>query len=375
MVSSPPSPPPPFSAGGRKIISLSKRKRNVTRCSPRRILVYLSAALLFAVVWMHRILYSTWSAPVPVSVPASVLAAPLVVPASIPRPPPAPGAVVLGMHRSGTSVLCGLLVTGLGYSVGRPNKLLDTKPENPLGYFERKDVVWPSDTMLKKEVGGWNGDVVAFDNDAAIGGGKLLEYGMARSALAFLNDAAEQPWVLKDPRMCVLLPTWLHHVKGRPAVVFTFRDPLEVAASLSKRTLYKRTDMTKWLGLWIDYNRLAVQHSAGLCRVLTSAEALLADPFGEGARIGAALGACGAPPPRTLTRATAESFVDASLRHKKERGGGTPLETYRGCAIGDYDGSDAHAGERDMYVRAMRVYCDLQSRRAFETEYPWPATG
>jgi len=45
------------------------------------------------------------------------------------------GIVVLGMHRSGTSMLSGLLVNGFGYNVGGP--LIGSSFDNEKGFFER----------------------------------------------------------------------------------------------------------------------------------------------------------------------------------------------------------------------------------------------
>ena len=45
------------------------------------------------------------------------------------------GFIVLGMHRSGTSMLSGLLVTGSGYNVGGP--LIGGSFDNEKGFFER----------------------------------------------------------------------------------------------------------------------------------------------------------------------------------------------------------------------------------------------
>ena len=44
------------------------------------------------------------------------------------------GFIVLGMHRSGTSMLSGLLVSGLGYNVGKP--LIGAAFDNEKGFFE-----------------------------------------------------------------------------------------------------------------------------------------------------------------------------------------------------------------------------------------------
>lgn len=45
------------------------------------------------------------------------------------------GVVMLGMHRSGTSMLAGLMVKGLGYNAGGP--LIGSSFDNEKGFFER----------------------------------------------------------------------------------------------------------------------------------------------------------------------------------------------------------------------------------------------
>lgn len=47
------------------------------------------------------------------------------------------GFIVLGMHRSGTSMLSGLLVTGCGYQVGKSSDLIGASFDNEKGFFER----------------------------------------------------------------------------------------------------------------------------------------------------------------------------------------------------------------------------------------------
>lgn len=42
------------------------------------------------------------------------------------------------------------------------------------------------------------------------------------------------PWVLKDPRFCILLPYWIPLLQD-PICVIVFRHPLEVKASSRKK--------------------------------------------------------------------------------------------------------------------------------------------
>ena len=62
---------------------------------------------------------------------------------------PPDGVIVLGMHRSGTSMLSGLLVKGLGYKTGGP--LIGQSFDNKKGFFERIDIVLQNDEFLKQQ--------------------------------------------------------------------------------------------------------------------------------------------------------------------------------------------------------------------------------
>ena len=70
---------------------------------------------------------------------------------------PTSGFVVLGMHRSGTSMLSGLLVEGFGYKTGAP--LMQPTSDNEKGYFEllpavRQNHVFLYDQLQRRDA--WN---------------------------------------------------------------------------------------------------------------------------------------------------------------------------------------------------------------------------
>lgn len=66
--------------------------------------------------------------------------------------PPPPGVVVLGMHRSGTSLLTGLLFRA-GLWVGDRWDLIwgASATDNAKGFFERTDVVLQNDYLMKQQ--------------------------------------------------------------------------------------------------------------------------------------------------------------------------------------------------------------------------------
>ena len=53
-----------------------------------------------------------------------------------------PGVMILGMHRSGTSMLSGL-VFKMGFQIG--DSVMEATNDNPRGYFENVDVVYQND--------------------------------------------------------------------------------------------------------------------------------------------------------------------------------------------------------------------------------------
>ena len=182
--------------------------------------------------------------------------------------------------------------------------------------------------------------------------------------------------------MCITMRTWLPLLNTKPAIIFTYRHPLEVALSLAKRQGFK---LAYGLRLWIQYNQAAVQNSADLCRVLSSNNAVLADPFNETKRIVDELTTkCNVPkPPKMIDTKVVNSFVDTSLQHgrnqlKKKDALKRVLVTFgNDCEVKEYDsseivGSQAQQREKDLYLKAMKVYCDFESGEAYKDTYQWP---
>jgi hypothetical protein len=293
------------------------------------------------------------------------------------------GFVVLGMHRSGTSMLSGLLHTSCGYTVGGP--LIGSAFDNEKGFFERIDVVLQNDEFMNAQGVWWSANVINYDSEKALqdkkdGSIDFDKYG--KPALEFLNTPKNAPWLQKDPRMCITLKTWLKLMSNEPAVVFTYRHPLEVAMSLKKRE--KDFPLEKGLRLWIVYNMRAIQNSRGLCMVKSSNEAILADPVNEVQRISDELTSkCKVPePPYRLSQEDVDKFIDSSLQHNMKQRAAEEKEviaTYNDgkCVVHNYesdfeDGEPEKKREEHLYGIAMAIFCDFQSGKAYEESYKWP---
>jgi hypothetical protein len=290
------------------------------------------------------------------------------------------GFVVLGMHRSGTSMLSGLLVTGLGYNVGEP--LIGGAFDNEKGFFELLDVVLQNDEFMTKQNVWWSYNVMNYDTKKAAEivklGGKAFQHG--RRALKFLNDPQNVPWLQKDPRMCITLPTWLPLLQTEPAVVFTYRHPVEVAHSLIKREASFSLDLA--LRLWVVYNMRALQNSQHLCRVYTSNEEVLKSPMEEVQRVSDELTSkCQVPkPPQALTLEQVNKFVDTTLQHnRKASDAGRAVVTmhHEHCVVYELETKTdpllpQYLLEQKWYKMAMQIYCDMKEGLAYKNDYVWP---
>lgn len=182
-----------------------------------------------------------------------------------------PGVVVLGMHRSGTSVAT-RLVNLMGFSAGPDDDLLPAHRDNPTGYWENRSLVGANDEIL-----------IALDSEWSRPP-RLEEGWENRPEVAALRPAFRtlvasvlraDRWVWKDPRACLTLPFWLSLLDDDVSIVLIHRNPLEVAASLHARD---GLDMPVGLALWERYVRSSLAAAEGRAVCVTSYEQLVGDP-------------------------------------------------------------------------------------------------
>lgn len=284
------------------------------------------------------------------------------------------GVVILGMHRSGTSMLGGLM-NKMGLKAGGP--LIKPANDNEKGFFERMDVVIMNDAIMAPQNIDYAGKTWRFNSTKGImavyehiekKSDKWFNEG--RRALKFLNDDKNMPWMLKDPRLCITLRTWLPLLRFRPVIVFQYRHPLDVAQSLLKR--YEHFRIVRTLKMWYVYNRRAVEDSHDLCRVVTSHKAVLADAKGELDRIYHQLGRCGLAVPHLVSLPDVAEFVDSKLIHGKVGGGDSSCS----MRVQDIRPPDSVWPTRErmhlkLYQECMRVFCAMEDRSAFMHSFKW----
>lgn len=227
-----------------------------------------------------------------------------------PRPPPHRPAdttqpsgqiVVLGMHRSGTSSVGGLLAL-FGAWPGPTERLL-RGDDNPKGHFEHGELHMACLRRLEAAGGDWKRPPREAP-PAAIDA-------FRREAAAVLDTLdGRRPWFIKEPRLCLLarelLPLLTH-----PVFVHVAREPLAVAESLARRDAMDRDEA---LALWEHYTREAFATSTGWKRVLVDYDALLADPVTTARRLFDELVAAGVQGLHRPDAATIRAWIEAPAR-------------------------------------------------------------
>lgn len=218
--------------------------------------------------------------------------------------------IVLGMHRSGTSALTGVLRL-LGVDLGA--RLLDAQEGvNPKGFWEHAAVVDLHDALLEEFHSGW-WDALALPDDwmtspAAIHCRKSLEQ------LIRQEFTGDRLWSVKDPRSCRLMPLWgdvMAKTAVHPNYILMLRHPAEVAASLAHRDGFS-TPMAAllWLRNVLDSER----DTRGQSRIIMTFDDLLSDwrkALGQVAdTFGIAL-----PLEDTAIATQVDAFLEPQLRH------------------------------------------------------------
>lgn len=293
--------------------------------------------------------------------------------------PPAirPGVIILGMHRSGTSLLGGLM-NKMGLQTGPSNLLIQPAEDNPKGFFERVDVVLQDDALMARQGVHYSHNTYKYN---ALTGLKhaLTEmedpdskwFNEGKRGLAFLNNPQSYPWMLKDPRLCITLRTWLPLLNFVPAVLFTYRHPMDVALSMNKRG-FEHFKVNKGLRIWYSYNKRAVEQSDDLCRIVTSHRKVMKQPDVELARIYQELHDCGVAAPKMPSSADIAAFVDSSLQH-----GRSSLTKESICEqdIASLPSPESwpttEQGHLDLYRECIRVYCAMEDGSAFRPGFQW----
>lgn len=180
--------------------------------------------------------------------------------------------LILGMHRSGTSLLagsCRLLGADLG------DRMMQAGQDNVMGFWEHDEIVQIHDQILERLGFAWD-DVRALPD-------KWWTYQMIQPQRAALKAVLQRDFgnaplgCVKDPRLCRLLPLWqeiLKELGWQPLYLLASREPGEIAASLKSRNGFSAE---KSALLTLRYTLDAEAASRGGIRATVDYGALLKD--------------------------------------------------------------------------------------------------
>ena len=180
--------------------------------------------------------------------------------------------LVAGMHRSGTSALTRVLNL-VGCDL--PRTLVAPKQDNVAGFWESQVVVELNQAILTSAGSAWN-DWRPFDTDWYAS--PVADPFRERAPRVLYQEFDDSRlFILKDPRICRLLPFWIEAVRtfgAQAAVVMPIRNPLDVGSSMETRD-----DLNPFVGYlaWLRHVLDAEAASRGVPRVFVRYEQLLSD--------------------------------------------------------------------------------------------------
>jgi SAM-dependent methyltransferase len=277
-----------------------------------------------------------------------------------------PIVMVLGMHRSGTS-LCAHILGALGVDMADD---VGTNGGNARGGWERREIVEFHDRILSR----FNRDYLGRFHDFPLPVAWWADPHVAairREMLGFLERRmGEEYFGFKDPRTVRLMPVWhqiLRELKLAPKIVLCLRNPAQVARSLTARD---EIDLDIAEYRWFAYTADFFRYTQGLDYCTVEYETWFEDPSINVGRLQNFLDLHWEQ--SELDRELAISgIVDQSLRHDdcNNREAGQPLvrSLYKLARRADHD-----AAVREQLQSIVSQFVSFQQfekpfHRAFES--------
>lgn len=274
--------------------------------------------------------------------------------------------VILGMHRSGTSVLTRALRC---FNIDLGKKLMTAREDNPKGFFEDSSIVAFNDALLAQCGGQWSS--FNFDPDLI----KNEFYELQKKALEIIqtNFVKGSDFAVKDPRICRLLPFWesvFPLVSNNTYYLLANRHPLSVFHSLNKRN---RIEKEHALTLWLIHQVSGLEKIMETQGLVVDYDQMIENPGHELDKIS---GFLKLPIDAKEKETFLSQFLDENLRHtvfadEKEEAGDSPLETicgelfayiaYLGRQSAPYDGEIVSRGE--VLIKKIRGYLATQTEK------------
>jgi hypothetical protein len=290
--------------------------------------------------------------------------------------------IIFGMHRSGTSPLA-RIINLMGAYTGPEGSLMKPHMANPKGYWERNDVFELHQEVLKSVGGNWHGDP-GWER-AELDFGQLSDEQRqrfeTRAREIVHNLDAHRPWVLKDPRMCLLFPLWQDLLEV-PICVHIYRSPVQVAQSLHTRDGFS---IRFGIALWEKYHLAALANTRGLPHVLVSHRRLMEQPVDTVRELHESLVALGVQRLYRPSEKELRAFIDPTLYRERgdeqlageflnqaqlrlfqrfEDGSALEAETLPPLSAGAREALGEHLGAEEKRQATQKAEADRQAKAA-----------
>ncbi|WP_163712847.1 sulfotransferase [Mangrovibacterium lignilyticum] len=177
--------------------------------------------------------------------------------------------IVLGMHRSGTSMLAQWL-TKCGFDMGK--EMIGPGNGNSDGHFEDRQFYQLHKTILKA-----NNQTYKVSKPISLN----YSQDVASQAAALYDDRKDLDcWGWKDPRTCLTMDLWhkiipsynciivyrdYHQVvdslfRRKHKAIQNFKNPIEQGIQKIKYQLFEQQAANHFLNVWIEYNRRILEN-------------------------------------------------------------------------------------------------------------------
>ena len=194
--------------------------------------------------------------------------------------------VIMGMHRSGTSLITRAL-QALGVSLGE-NLSIEAPPDNAKGHWEDQDVLEFNQRLMAALALEW--DLIGEADDALMAAPSLDPLVDEARSLILSKVADNRVWAFKDPRTARLWPFWRRVFSdnglGQPHFVWVIRHPQPVALSLAGRNGFAPV---KSHLLWLHHNIIPFEDITAGAHVVVDYDRMLSRPRAELKRIAASM--------------------------------------------------------------------------------------
>jgi GT2 family glycosyltransferase len=176
--------------------------------------------------------------------------------------------LVMGMHRSGTSMVSRILnLMGCYYS--SEDQVMLPAEDNPKGFWERKDVLDLNNKILHDHHATWDNPYKLKD----IKINNLLYSNEIKNIIFKLEP--HRPWFIKDPRFCLTYNCWANELEHNLNIV-VLRNPLAVSISLFNRN---KISYLSGLALWDFYTDRLIKNLDKKKTILCFYDDFLQDPY------------------------------------------------------------------------------------------------